>query len=127
MPPYDKELSRELNLEYMGDSKLVPNLLPKNNTGNLKLYQSLGVKIQKIRQILKYNQSAWLKPYMDFQRNLHKNVNNKFAKDIMKFLRTWGAGHAMEEFNRLVMDDEEYRWKISNLQFLFLSINSTLY
>ncbi len=52
LSPYSKELLQELKLEYNGDSKLVPNLLSQKNYvvthKVLKLYQSLGMRIEKI-------------------------------------------------------------------------------
>ena len=49
--------------------KLVPNLLIKKyviHYENLQLYLKLGLKLKKIHHISEFNQSEWLKPYIEF-------------------------------------------------------------
>ena len=49
--------------------KLIPNLNNKTNYvvhyNNLKLYESLGLKITKIHWGIKFEESAWLKEYIN--------------------------------------------------------------
>ncbi len=88
LSPYSKELLKLLNINYKAESKLVPNLLPKDRYvvthKVMKLYQALGVQIKKIHRVLQYRQSPWLKKYVDFQTELRKNAKNKFEKDLAK-------------------------------------------
>ena len=57
-------------LKIGGIEKLIPNLCDKKNYvvhhKTLKQYQSLGLKITKIHKGIKFEESAWLKPYIDF-------------------------------------------------------------
>ena len=50
----------------------MPNLFAKEKHGihyeNLKLYLRLGLKLKKMHCILEFNQSQWLKPYIEFNR-----------------------------------------------------------
>ena len=50
----------------------MPNLFGKEKCvihyENLKLYLRLGLKLKKIHRILEFNQSQWLKPYIEFNK-----------------------------------------------------------
>ena len=65
----------------IGDvKKLIPSLGSKTNYvvhyRNLQLQLSLGVKPTKIRRVLKYKQSDWMKKYIDF--NTEKRKRKRF-------------------------------------------------
>ena len=66
--------------------KLAPNLLPKKNyvchIRNLQLYKTLGVKITRVHQALKFDESAWLKPYIDLNTKLRAAATNDADKDM---------------------------------------------
>ena len=57
-------------LKIGGIEKLIPNLCDKKNYvvhhKTFKQYESLGHKITKIHRGIKFEESAWLKPYIDF-------------------------------------------------------------
>ena len=63
-----------------GIEKLIPNLCEKKNYvvhhETLKQYESLGLKITKIHRGIKFEESAWLKPYID----LNTKTENKSKK-----------------------------------------------
>ena len=48
----------------------MPNFFDKekyvNHYENLQLYLRLGMKLRKIHHIVEFNQSQWLKPYVEF-------------------------------------------------------------
>ena len=50
------------------------------------MYLSLGMKLVKPHQILKFKQSEWLKKYTDFNRDKIKNAANGFEKDFFKLM-----------------------------------------
>ena len=56
--------------------KLIPNLGNKTNyvvhNKNHQFYLSLGMKLTKIHRVLKFNQSNWMKKYIDF--NIRQKV-----------------------------------------------------
>ena len=58
--------------------KLIPNLGDKTNYvvhySNLQLHLSLGMKLIKVHRVLKFNQSDWIKKYIDF--NTEKTTNS---------------------------------------------------
>ena len=66
--------------------KLISNLGNKTNYvvhyRNLQLYLSLGMKLTKIQRVLKFNQSDWMKKYVDFNTKKRMNAANDFEKDF---------------------------------------------
>ena len=54
---------------------------------NLKhaLNHRLGLK--KTHRLIKFNQNAWLKPYIDMNTNISKKANNDFKRDLLKFMK----------------------------------------
>lgn len=49
---------------------------------NLQLYLDLGLKLKKIHWVLQFNQSVWLKQYINFNTNKRTNAENLFEKDF---------------------------------------------
>jgi len=57
------------NIQLKAVSKLIPNLNDKRqyilHYANLKLYESLGLKIRTIHRRIRFEESKWLKTYID--------------------------------------------------------------
>ena len=66
--------------------KLVPNFFDKEkyviHYENVKLYLRLGLKLKKIHRVLEFNQSQWLKPYIEFNTQKSKNVTKNVVATI---------------------------------------------
>ena len=50
---------------------------------NLKFIKDLGVEIGEVHKVLSFDQSPWLKPYIDFNTEKRQNAKNDFEKDLL--------------------------------------------
>ena len=67
------------------------NMLYAYTHKNLKQALNHGLVLKKVHRVIKFNQNAWLKPYIDMNTDLRKKAKNDFKKDflswwIMQFL-----------------------------------------
>ena len=104
-------------METNGVEKLVPNLRDKKNyvIHIQALNQALqhGLKLDGIRQVIEFNQSPWLKTYIDFNTQLRTEATNDFEKDFFKLMNNSVFGKTMEKIRKhrnikLVTTEEKY-------------------
>ena len=83
---YCIDIADKYGIKVGGVNKLVPNLGEKGryilHYRNLQLYLSLRMKLVSVYKILEFEQSDWLKKYIDFNTNKRTNVVNSFEKDF---------------------------------------------
>ena len=83
---YCIDIADKYGIKVGGVNKLVPNLGEKGSYilhyRNLQLYLSLRMKLVSVYKILEFEQSDWLKKYIDFNTDKRTNVVNSFEKDF---------------------------------------------
>ncbi|XP_033729418.1 uncharacterized protein LOC117318555 [Pecten maximus] len=110
LSPFASKLLEDLGLKGTSTEKLIP-LNPKTkyllHYRNLKQYLSLGMKLTKVHRVLSFQQSPWLKTYIDFpdeqgtfyQSELQKvEVRDDDMWKVENILKTRGKGRNKQHF-----------------------------
>ena len=50
----------------------------------LKQVSNHGLVLKKVHKVIKFNQNAWLKPYIDMNTNLKKKIKKWFWEGFFK-------------------------------------------
>ena len=75
-------------MEINGVEKLVPNLRDKKNyiihIQALNQVLQHGLRLDRIHRVIEFNQSPWLKTYIEFNTQLRTEATNDFEKGFLQ-------------------------------------------
>ena len=69
---------------------------------NLQLYLDLGLKIKKVHRVVEFDQSPWLKQYIDFNTEKRKHAKTSIKKDFFQLMNDGVFGTTMENLCKRV-------------------------
>ena len=104
-------------MEINGVEKLVPNLRDKKNyvihIHALNQVLQHGLRLDGIHRTIEFDQSSWLKAYIDFNTQLRMAATNDFEKDFFKLMNNLVFRKTMENIRKhrnigLVTTEEKY-------------------
>ena len=89
--------------------RLVANLNDKEkyviHYRNLKLYVSLGMVVKKVHRVIQFDQSCWMKPYIDLNTEKRKEAtrnDDEAGKDLFKLMMNAVFGKTMENLRKRI-------------------------
>ena len=84
--------------------KLVANLHDETeyviHIRNLKQALNHGLVLKKVHRVIKFNQNAWLKQYIDMNNDLRKKAKSDFEKDFSKLMNNAVFGKTVENMRK---------------------------
>ena len=92
LSPYCESIREKFNISIRQVHKLIPTLNKKEkyvlHYRNLQLYTDLGVKIKKVHRALEFNQSPWLRQYIDINTQKRTKASKMgFSVDRIRCLK----------------------------------------
>ena len=95
-------LPERMKLEKV--EKLATNLHGKTEYAihirNLKQALNHGLILKNVHRVIRFNQKAWLKPYIDISTKLRQKVQKKFKKGFFKLMNNAVFGKTMENVRK---------------------------
>ena len=105
----DIELHNDLpflleKVEFEKFEAFVTNLYDKTeyviHIRNLKQALNHGLVLKKVHRVIKFNQNAWLKPYIDMNTTLGQKAKNNLEKDFFKLMNNAVFEKTMENVRK---------------------------
>ena len=95
----DTQIEEKIN-SYQPSTKLIPNLQDKSkyilHYRLLKYYVNNGLEVTNIHRVLRFRQSPWLQPFIEFNMRMRQAATTDFGRDFFKLLNNSVFGKTME-------------------------------
>ena len=83
---------------------------------NLRLYLKHGLQLVKVHRILKFRQSAWIKPYIDLNTAKRRATKSSFLQSYYKILNNMLFEKTMESLcKRMDLELVTYTARVKKL------------
>ena len=100
LSPYASAVQKKLDIHEDKVPKLVPNLKDKfgyvADIRNIDFYMKHGLVVTAVHQVLGFTQTAWLRPYIDFNTAKRTKATTEFEKAFYKLMNNACFGKTME-------------------------------
>ena len=84
--------------------RLLLTLKPKEkyvlHQANLRLYLRLGLKLRRVHRCLRFEQKAWMAPYIQLNTDLRTKAKSDFESNFFKLMNNSVFGKTMENLRR---------------------------
>ena len=116
--------------------KLVTNLHDKTeyiiHIRNLQQALNHGLILKKVPGVIKFNQKAWLKPYIDMHTKLRQKAKDNFEKDFFKLMNNAVFGKTVENLRKhrnikLLIKERRRNYLVSEKNFILQSFSHKIY
>ena len=85
-----RKVYKTFNINPEPSNKLIAAVKDKNkyvlHISTLKQSLCHGLRLSKVYRVIEFNQSAWLKPYIDMNTNIRRVAKNDFEKNFFKLM-----------------------------------------
>ena len=121
-----RKVYKTFNITHEPENKLIATVQDKNkyviNISTLKQALKHGLKLEKVYRAIEFNQSDWLKPYIDKNTGLRKKAKNEFEKDFFKLMNNCVFGKMIENVRKrreieLIVTEERRKKLVSEPNF----------
>ena len=99
-----RKVYKAFNITHEPENKLIATVQDKNkyvvSISTLKQALKHCLKLQEVHRVIEYNQSNWLKPYIDKNTTLRKGARNEFEKEFFKLMNNSVFGKMIENVRK---------------------------
>lgn len=129
---FQTELAEKLGLN-LGGEKLITQLTPKTrmvlHLNNLQQYLSLGLVLTKIHRVLEFDQSPWLRPYIEKNIEGRRTATCQHMKNFFKLMINAIYGKCVEDvYNyrdiQVCLEQQKFDQLVANPRFQKASIHN---